>query len=64
MKNIILAAFSLLCLACIIGIGIVVYDVVSTASNSSVSGFGAVAVFVMAVAFGVRHLWENRQAGD
>ena len=63
MKKIVLVVFSLLCVACVAGIALVLFDVVSTASGSAVSGYGIVAVFAMALAFGGRKLWENRQAG-
>lgn len=59
----VLIGFSLLCVACLAGIALVLFDVVSKAMHSDVSGLGAVALFVMAVAFAARHLWENRQAG-
>ena len=64
MKNkFILAGFSLLCLACLAGITIILYDVVFTATGDDVSGYGAAAVFIMAVALVIRYLWQNRQTG-
>ncbi len=61
LKKIVLIGFSLLCLACVAGITLVLYDVVSNATKSDVSGYGAAAVFIMVVAFAVRRLWESRQ---
>jgi hypothetical protein len=60
-KKIVLAGFSLLCLACVLGIAFVFYDAVSTAMDSQVQGVGAAAVFLMVVGFLVRLLLNSRQ---
>ena len=60
-KKPVLIAFALICLACAGAMTFVLYDVVTTASGSSVSGYGAASVFIMIIAFAARKLWENRQ---
>ena len=60
-KKPVLIAFALLCLACAGAITFVLYDVVAKASGSDISGYGAVAVFIMVIAFAARRQWEKRQ---
>lgn len=59
-KTLVLIFFAGLCLACVAGAGFVLFDAVRAASGSPVQGLGAVAVFVMAVLFALRFLWQSR----
>ena len=60
-QKITLIAFALVCLACAGAMTFMLYDVVTNASGSSVSGFGAASVFIMVIAFAARRLWESRE---
>ncbi len=61
LKSIILIVMSLACVACVLGIGFVLFDVTRSATGSTTNAYGVVAVFVMALAMAGRWVWQNRQ---
>ncbi len=61
MKKIVLIVVSLACLACVFGIGFVLFDVTATATGSTTNAYGIVAVFGMVLAMAGRWVWNKRQ---
>ncbi len=61
LKQILAGVFGLACLACVLGIGFVLFDAAASVSGSMVSGFGIVAVYIMTLGMVGRFLWGKRQ---
>lgn len=61
MKKIALIVMSLACLACVFGVGFVLFDITVNATGSTTNGYGVVAVFGMVLAMAVRWVWNKRQ---